>query len=226
MKIRMLMMVVIASVLFASLVWLTRSQEAAFRDALTANEPVQGGDVSILPPPGLQIREIVQACQLITAEAHGTATARCMDQNWRGAAIATVSAPATILFGVDLATLSADRIEIDYEGKRIRFQLPAPRRLATTVDAKQIDEQITIRGMRSKSGIGRTLRESARAQLFAGADELPVSTSAYQTVIAHTADQVSEWVRRFAGEDFCIQIGFDDIADPSRALALGAGRGR
>lgn len=223
MKSRVLILLVVASVLFASLVFLTRSQEQAFREALTATEPVPAiVDIDPPPPPpGLHIADIVSSCKLITAEAQGRATARQIDQNWRGAAIATVSAPATILFGVDLANLPADHMSINDELRVVHFRVPLPQRLATTIDGARMEEDVRVRGLRTRGGIGRKLVERAKQQLYVGVDDLPTAPGEYERVLNETTQQIEAFVHRFTGGDYCVEVEFERDGFESPQLALG-----
>lgn len=186
--------------------FMLRQQRTAL--AALAFEPALTADAR--PRPLAEVRAGIRALKLVTTAIHTAATKTERSENWRGTAAATVTAPVTLLYGVDLDQLGEREIAPDFLPNTLRVRLPRPTRIATQVDMEARTEEVTVTGLRFRTRSGEYLLGLARAGVQRAAEELVLAPDEQQKLAAAALERVHGMIQRFVGPEVKLDVAYRD----------------
>ena len=163
-----------------------------------------------------EVAEAVRTLKLVTVEIRTAVSTQVRDESWRGDSVATVTAPARLLYGVNLEGLDASRVSLAPLGKLCTIRVPKPERIATEVYAEDESIDVQVGWLRFRTRSGEYVLGLARRDLAERARSMVLSPDDAEKVAAATRAQVAKVVRTLLGEDVAVNVEFDE-----RELARG-----
>jgi hypothetical protein len=160
--------------------------------------------------PAADVARAVAAMKLVTVEVETSATAEREHESWRGDVRASVTAPARVLFGVDLSRLDAHRVWFSPASRAYLVRVPAPERVATEVDGGQETARVEVGWLRARSIAGEYWLGQARRGLYDEARRLSLSPGQAEMVRERTREQVASLVARVVGPGAGVRVVFED----------------
>lgn len=143
--------------------------------------------------------EVLRAMKLVTVELRTPVRVECRDECWRGVALATVEAPARLLFGVDLATLSRANLSVGELGA-VLVTIPKPILIGVDLDMSDPAENVQVSGLRFRSGAGEYQLGQARRRIYEEAHRVAFNDDTRRMVAAESLTRVEELLRGTLGE--------------------------
>lgn len=190
-------------------------QQNSLREAAALNPTVAAPE---LPPPA-RVLATLRQMKLVTAKLNTVVATASTDQSWRGDVRAVVTAPAALLYGVDLAKLEPTSVRFGPLSGTYVVQLPPPERIATEVFPTQEQADVDVGWLRTRRGAGEYHLGLARRQLADDARALRLSPADEQQVRAITREQVTAALRRLLGPLASVRVAFEDEPTPAPSLA-------
>lgn len=167
------------------------------------------------PPRLMEVLSAAKALKLITVEVRTTARAHLTDPSSLGAVDVSVEAPARLLFGCDLSSLSAERVGFSPVSSSYALTVPPPTRLATEVNTAEERVQTSTGWFRTQAQTEQLLH-LARTQLQHEANELRESPEQHARILQDTRDQLVALVRTIAGNEARVDVRFLEPAPERR----------
>ncbi len=191
----------LALALFAGLALMLRQQ--TIEAMRLAAEPLE--DAS---PDAPALAQTLRTLKLITVEIHTTVGTESGDASWRGDVLASVRAPVTLYYGVDLAGLSSDDLRRNPLTGGWTIRVPAPRRLATEVHGGHEQPQVKVSGLRLRDVAGEYHLGLARVRLHERAGAMTLSFDDRQRLQRTTQEQLAALVRLLSGTTADVDVEF------------------
>lgn len=141
-----------------------------------------------------RVRRTLAALKLVTIEVHTQVSATVGDESWRGDSQATVSVPARLLYGCDLALARVERTGQGPHDQTLTVTLPPPQRLGSEVLTHQETADLRLGWLRMRSTAGERLLGLARRSLWHAAQGSALDPDHAQLVRAMARRQVAALV--------------------------------
>lgn len=152
----------------------------------------------------------VRAASLITSKIDTTVRAQTSDADWRGTVIATVEAPATLSFGVDLSRIDASRVRMSGIGGICVLVVPPPTRIATEVRTGEERFGVEVGGLSLRAVGGEYQLGLARARLYEQAVRFRPNPQQHAEIRAAARAQIATVARGILGEPSVVRVVFED----------------
>lgn len=152
----------------------------------------------------------VRAAALITSRIETTVRAQTSNADWRGTVVATVEAPATLSFGVDLSKLDASRVRMSGIGGVCVLVVPPPVRIATEVRTGDERFAVEVGGLSLRAVGGEYQLGLARARLYEQAVRLRPNPRQHAEIRAAARAQIATVARGILGEPSVVRVVFED----------------
>lgn len=193
---------VLALALFGGLAVIMRdAQQSVLRFAAETGPSGRADEVPALA-------QTLRALKLITVEINTTVSTESADESWRGDVLASVRAPVTLYYGVDLAALSAGDLSRSPLSGEWTIRVPAPRRLATEVRGTDEQLQVKVTGLRLRDVAGEYHLGLARMRLHQRASRMTLSPEDREHLEHATQEQVQTLVRLLSGTTAAVNVEF------------------
>jgi hypothetical protein len=152
----------------------------------------------------------VRAAALITSKIETTIRAQTSDADWRGTVIATVEAPATLSFGVDLSKVDSSRVRMSGIGGVCVLVVPPPTRVATEVRTGDERFRVEVGGLSLRAVGGEYQLGLARARLYEQAARFRPNPQQHAEIRAAAREQIAAVARGVLGEPSVVRVVFED----------------
>lgn len=197
-----ILLLVLACALFGGLAMVMRSaQQEVLRIAADSTRAAPADQVPALA-------QTLRALKLITIEINTTVATESTDASWRGDVMASVRAPVTLYYGVDLAGLSPADLSRSPLSGEWTIRLPAPRRLATEVRSGSEEPQVKVTGLRLRDVAGEYHLGLARVRLHERAERMTLSPEDRSRLSRATQQQIEALVRVLTGTQSPVNVEF------------------
>lgn len=192
---------------FAGLAALLQRQQ---RTLLAAQgfEPPLTADARLRPLA--DVRSRIRTLKLVTTSVRTPVTREVRNENWRGTATARVTAPATLLYGVELDALDDGDIRPGILPGTLRVRVPRPTRIATQVDMAERTEEVRVTGLRFRTRAGEYVLGQARVGVPQAAAELVLPPEQQAAVAEAALAQTRELVQRLLGTEARVDVAYRD----------------
>jgi hypothetical protein len=215
----------LAVALAALLALLLREQQRdALRQAQTLAEQAQPARLS---PAAVALA--LRSLELVTVTIDTSITIERGDEDWRGGAKASLTAPLRLRYGVDLAQLDASRVLPTPLNAGVVLRVPRPRRISLEVFAERETFDVSTTGLRLRSRAGEYYLGLARRDVHEAARRLKLLPRDQQVVRDLTRAQVESLARSILGPGTFVKVivegeGVDDLSldAPENAAARAA----
>lgn len=147
----------------------------------------------------IEVRQRLQAMQLVTIVIDTKVTSSKVDESWRGDVRASVTTPVRLLFGTDLKDAAVSSLDLGPLVRGYSVTLPVPRRLGTELATSQEEKDVSVGWLRFRTRAGEYVLGEARRGLSDAADRLELSREEQREVREQTRLRVQELVRLIAG---------------------------
>lgn len=203
----------LACALFGGLAMVMRRAQVEF--LRVASESSRAAPADEVP----ELAQTLRALKLITVEINTTVATESTDASWRGDVMASVRAPVTLYYGVDLAGLAPSDLSRSPLSGEWTIRLPAPRRLATEVHAGSEEPQVKVTGLRLRDVAGEYHLGLARVRLHERAERMTLSPEDRSRLSRTTQQQIQTLVRVLTGTQSPVNVEFSisEIDLPSTA---------
>jgi hypothetical protein len=158
--------------------------------------------------PLADVREAVRAMELVTMRIHGTVTKTVRDQRWRGTAEATIEAPVTYLYGVDLSRLGEQDVCFEPFSRTWLIRIPEPKRLAVEVNPAAGEDHVRVTGTRFRSRAGEYMLSLARRDLFEEACRGTLPEEDLREIRDESRRRVEELAETVCGDAARVAVAF------------------
>ncbi len=183
---------------------LLATQESLLRDTRAATVVP-----TATPTPAIIARH-VRAAALVTSRIETTVRAQTSDADWRGTVIATVEAPTTLSFGVDLSKIDSSRVRMSGIGGVCVLIIPPPTRLATEVRTGEERFSVEVGGLSLRAVSGEYQLGLARARLYEQAARFRPNPQQHAEIRAAAREQVAAVARGIMSEPSVVRVVFED----------------
>jgi hypothetical protein len=187
-------------------------------------------EVAVAAPPRERaavpdVAQVLRASKLITVEVRTGVDASSQDASWRGDVRASVRAPVTLYYGVDLSDLSPERVWRSPLTGGYVIRVPAPRRLAVEVIGDDAVPDVRVSGLRLRDVAGEYHLGLARGRLYDAARRIELGPIERAGLERTTREQVARIVRAIAGRDVPVEVVFGPAEEtaPGGAAAQAGG---
>lgn len=197
----------VAAALFVALAAYLRWTEAAAGRAPAVREQL---DAQGRPRPLAEVAAFMRSQKLVTVEIDTNVTAAAAHRSWRGDVSADVTAPAKLLYGVDLSELRVESLSFSPMLGQYLVRVPAPERIATEVRGQEERTSVELGWSRLRSRAGEYYLGLARRSLYDEARRLSLSPEEARRVREATRESVADLVRRIVGERAAVTVHFED----------------
>lgn len=189
-----------------------RLRESRAIDALNHPTPTTQPGAPSTPPhtqPAL-LAATLRDLRLVTVRIDHLVTTSAASSSWRGGVLASVSANATTLFGVDLSRLADSDISVNPLTGAVSIRVPEPARIATeiTTPADQQSTKVDVGWARLRDISGEYYLGLARARLHEAAREQLLSDDQRAQVRALSREQLARLVRALTPDHADADITF------------------
>lgn len=201
-----------ALVLATALAFLLREQQQdALRQARMLAEQAEPARLS----PGA-VALALRSLELVTVTIDTSITIERGDEDWRGGAKATLTAPLRIRYGVDLSQLDASRVLPAPLDAGVVLRVPRPRRIALEVFAQREAFDVSTTGLRLRTRAGEYYLGLARRDVHEAARRLKLLPRDQQIVREMTQSQIESLARSILGPGAVVRViiegeGVDDV---------------
>ncbi len=158
--------------------------------------------------PLANVREAVRAMELVTMRVHGTVTKTVRDKRWRGTAEATIEAPVTYLYGVDLSKLAEQDVCFEPFSRTWMIRIPEPKRLAVVVNPAAGEDHVRVTGTRLRSRAGEYMLSLARRDLYQEACRTTLPADELAEIRDESRRRVEELAETMCGDDVRVAVAF------------------
>ncbi|MBA4039578.1 MAG: hypothetical protein C0468_04530 [Planctomyces sp.] len=148
-----------------------------------------------------RVLRTLAALRLVTVEVHTQVTATVADESWRGDSRATVSVPARLLYGCDLALARVERTGRGWPAPTLTVTVPPPERLGSEVVTHRETADLSLGWLRLRSAAGERLLGLARRSLWQAAQDSALDPDHAQLVRAMARRQIAQLVTRLIEHD-------------------------
>lgn len=152
----------------------------------------------------------VRSAALITSRIETMVRAQTSDADWRGTVVATVEAPATLSFGVDLSHIDASRVRMSGIGGVCVLVVPPPTRVATEVRTGEERFNVEVGGLSLRAMGGEYQLGLARARLYEQAVRLRPNPQQHAEIRAAARAQIAAVARGILAEPSVVRVVFED----------------
>lgn len=166
-----------------------------------------------------EVAEAVRTLKLVTVEIKTSVSTQVRDESWRGDSIAHVTAPARLLYGVNLDTLDSSSISLAPLGKLCTIRVPKPERIATEVYTEDESIDVQVGWLRFRTRSGEYVLGLARRDLAERARSMTLTPDDADKVAEATRTQVAKVVRTILGDDVAVHVEFNDESGLARGEA-------
>lgn len=207
--ISLILSLLLALVVCAALAGYLRGVERRIREAGRA----VGAPAIVATPAPVQITRLLRTLKLVAVEIGTVVEATSTDESWRGDVAATISAPARLCFGVDLADERTSlRINplmplTSPAARAYILTTPEPRLIAAEVLGPSTSG-VAVGWARLRDRAGEFHLGLARERLHEAARAAALRPDDRARVLQATREQLVALVRLFAGESASIEIEF------------------
>lgn len=211
-----LLLVTLAAAVFGGLAFIMREAELrVLRHAIDAAPSAPANEVPALA-------QTLRALKLITVEINTTVATESTDASWRGDVMASVRAPVTLYYGVDLAGLAPGDLSRSPLLGEWTIRLPAPRRIATEVHGGSEQPQVKVTGLRLRDVAGEYHLGLARVRLHERAERMTLSFEDRARLAQSTREQIQTLVRVLTGTESPVNVEFlvSESDAPAPALVV------
>jgi hypothetical protein len=163
-----------------------------------------------------QVGQTLRAMKLITVEVKSTVESASTDESWRGDVHASVRAPVTYYYGVDLSHLGPEAVRRDPLTGTYTIRVPRPVRLATEVLGADELTSVRVSGTRFRDLAGEYYLGLARIGLYDRAREARLGEVDRRRLDETTRAQVAGLIRALAGRDARVDV---EYAQPEPMVA-------
>lgn len=199
--------ILLAGFIFVVIAWLThRQQQQILSSSVIAEQLDSAGRLR----PLVDVQAAVRAMELVTMRLSGTVTKTVSDRRWRGDVEASVEAPVTYLYGVDLSEIESTDICLDPFSHTYLIRIPPPHRLAVEVNPARASETVTVTGTRLRTRAGEYMLGLARRDLYEEACRAVLSPAKMKEIHEESRRRVEELVAAVCGPDASVEVGFHD----------------
>jgi hypothetical protein len=177
-----------------------------------------------------RVAQTLRALKLVTVEIRASVESASADESWRGDVHASVRAPVTLYYGVDLSGLSAEAIRRDALTGTISITVPRPIRIATEVLGSDELSSVEVSGTRFRDVAGEYHLGLARTGLYERARRMALSEVDRRHLDEATRAQIAGLVRALTGADARVNVEFVSVEpavaspEPGAAEPVGGGR--
>lgn len=158
--------------------------------------------------PLADVREAVRAMELVTMRVRGMVTKTVRDKRWRGTAEATIEAPVTYLYGVDLSRLGEQDVCFEPFSRTWLIRIPEPRRLAVVVNPAAGEDHVRVTGTRLRSRAGEYMLSLARRDLYEEACRTVLPADEIAEIRDESRRRVEELAETVCGDDVRVAVAF------------------
>ena len=201
-------------------------QQRAMEQAAITRASVVEHDTKPATRSLAEVAEAVRTLKLVTVEIKTSVSTEVRDESWRGDATAHVTAPARLLYGVNLDTLDASSVSLAPLGKLCTVRVPRPTRIATEVYTEDESIDVQVGWLRFRTRSGEYVLGLARRDLAERARNMTLAPDDADKVAEATRTQVAKVVRTLLGEDVAVRVEFADESDLARGDASSPGGDR
>jgi hypothetical protein len=203
-----LLLILIASCLSAAISIQMRHSERQAKEAAAA---LARETESAKVQSTVQVGQMLRAMKLITVEVHSTVESASADETWRGDVHASVRAPVTFYYGVDLSQLEPSAIHRDPLTGTYSITVPRPIRLATEVLGSDEETSVSVTGTRFRDMAGEYFLGLARTGLYERARKAKLGEIDRRRLDESTRTQIAGLIRALAGPDAQVNVQYADL---------------
>lgn len=158
----------------------------------------------------IHVGQTLRAMQLITVVVHATVESASADETWRGDVHASVRAPVTYYYGVDLSRLAPGALRREPLTGTYTIRIPKPVRLATEVRGGNELTDVKVSGTRFRDLSGEYHLGLARSGLYDKARAAKLGEIDRRRLDDTTKTQVAGLIRTLVG-DARVHVEYADI---------------
>lgn len=199
--------ILLAALVFAGVAWLTHRQQ---QQILSNSDVTVQLDQTGRLRPLADVEAAVRAMELVTMRLSSTVTKTVTDRRWRGTAEASVEAPVTYLYGVDLSRIESNDVCLDPFTHTYLIRIPEPQRLAVEVNPSKAAERVSVTGTRLRTRAGEYLLGLTRRDLYEEACRASLSPNQLDEIREESRRRVEELVTAVCGANTSIAVAFQD----------------